>query len=495
MEEQDELRKEIIDLRNRLRAKEEELLRLRREPEDTVTSGADESPYMSVAVFRAVFEHSLNAMLVADDRGNYLMVNPAASKLFNRSREELIGMNVKELVPARSSELEERYLEYLERGIEAGEFPFILPDGSERLALYHAVRISPDINLSILSDITERKEKEHRLYFQSLLLNQIRDHITATDLDGNITYVNRAEETAFSKTAEELIGMNVMEYGDDPDRGASQWEIIERTRREGSWRGEVVNYTSDTEVVFDTRTSLLRDEEGKVLGMIGISTDITAQKRVEERLRQSLKEKETLLRELLHRTRNNMQVISSMLQMKAMKKEDEKVTGVVDDVSSRIDAIALVHQMLYGTEDLSTIHADEFISRMVHQIVNRCDRESDISFEFNLESLPISIDIAIPVGMILNELVNNSLKHGFSDKTGRIDITLEREKDNRLSLEYRDNGRGLPENYDPMASEELGLQTVISMVEHQLGGELDLKGDKGFFCKISFDDSIFRKRI
>lgn len=495
MREYDELKQEIADLRDRLKAREEELLRLTGKSDENRACPGDESTHMSDAVFRAVFEHSLNAMIIADDKGNYRAVNPAAAKLFGRSREELSRMNIEDLVPDRGGQLQEMYREYVDRGIEAGEFPFVLPDGSKRLALYHAVRLASDINLSILSDITERKEREGRLYFQSLLLNQIRDHITATDLDGNITYVNRAVEETLGKTAKDLIGANVAEYGDDPARGASQWEIIERTRREGSWRGEVVNHTPEGEVIFDTRTSLFHDEEGKVLGMVGISTDITAKKRVEEKLRLSLKEKETLLRELLHRTRNNMQVISSMLQMKAMKKNDAKVTGVVDDITSRIHAIALVHQMLYGSDDLSTIHADEFISRIVHQIANIQDKESNIRFNLNLESLPMSIDIAIPVGLILNELINNSMKHGFTGNQGQIDIILARKDNNRLSLEYRDNGKGLPENFDPSTGEELGLQTVISMAKHQLGGELDLNGDKGFFCKISFDESIYSKRV
>lgn len=142
--------------------------------------------------------------------------------------------------------------------------------------------------LIVAYDITERKQAEKDLMFQSLLLNQIKDVITATDLEGTITYVNEAVCRQLGTTREALIGHHVSDYGESPDLGASQQEIIGKTRRDGEWRGEVVNFRHDgTEIIFETRTQLLRSENGDPIGMIGISTDITEKTYYEDALKRS----------------------------------------------------------------------------------------------------------------------------------------------------------------------------------------------------------------
>jgi PAS domain S-box-containing protein len=142
--------------------------------------------------------------------------------------------------------------------------------------------------LESFQDITERKQAEEQLSFQSMLLDQIYDMVTATDLEGRITYVNQAECRAFGKPADDFIGQHVEHYGDVPDQGATQQEIIETTRSEGQWRGEVVNIAEDgREIVLDCRTQLVYDENGEPIGMLGISTDITKRKQTEAALRES----------------------------------------------------------------------------------------------------------------------------------------------------------------------------------------------------------------
>ena len=140
-------------------------------------------------------------------------------------------------------------------------------------------------------DITERKESERRLSFQLMLLNQIQDKITATDLDGRITYVNQAVCEGLGRSAEELIGEHVEAFGEDAARAASQQEIIDTTLEEGEWRGEVINITADgRELVLESRTQLVRDPAGEPIGLLGISTDISEQRQA-ERLIKSQKER------------------------------------------------------------------------------------------------------------------------------------------------------------------------------------------------------------
>ncbi len=137
-------------------------------------------------------------------------------------------------------------------------------------------------------DITERKRMEEALSFQAMLLDQSEDMVTATDLDGNVIYVNDAEVRRLNYSREELVGRPVTVFGEDPAQGATQQQIIESTLKDGEWRGEVVNYTADgEEVVLDSRTRLLRDRDGNPTSMVGISTDVTERKRTEEALRES----------------------------------------------------------------------------------------------------------------------------------------------------------------------------------------------------------------
>ena len=139
---------------------------------------------------------------------------------------------------------------------------------------------------AIDKDITERKDVEEQLAFQSMLLDQIQDMVIATDLDGTITYVNQAECRAFDRTADAFIGESVDVLGDDPARGGTQREILEATLAKGSWRGEVINFAPDgREIILDARVQLVRDEEGQPIGIVGISTDVTDQKALELQLR------------------------------------------------------------------------------------------------------------------------------------------------------------------------------------------------------------------
>ncbi len=139
-----------------------------------------------------------------------------------------------------------------------------------------------------LAVIEELRQQEQELRFQADLLDQIQDKITATDLEGRIAYVNRAECRFFGKSREEFIGKNVAVYGEDTERGATQHEIKEKTMKKGTWRGEVVNFNeAGEEIILDCRTSLVRDEDGRPAGMVGISTDITERKKMEEALKES----------------------------------------------------------------------------------------------------------------------------------------------------------------------------------------------------------------
>ncbi len=221
-----------------------------------------------------------------------IMASQAYANAVNRDEEDLVGKTAADLWPSEAEEIMAD-----ERRVLAGE-PMIRKErrattahGEERWYLLTKVPIYQNGAVigffAIDKDITERKRTEEHLAFQSMLLDQIQDMVTATDLDGHITYVNEAECRAFGKPVKELIGKSVVHYGEDPERGATQQEIIDITLAKGRWRGEVVNVVADgRKIILDSRVQLIRDEQGEPVGMLGVSTDITERKVMERQLRQ-----------------------------------------------------------------------------------------------------------------------------------------------------------------------------------------------------------------
>ena len=173
------------------------------------------------------------------------------------------------------------------------EHRFRKADGGELWTIVSATALTDEEgrfagSFAMFTDITERKAAEERLQLQALVLDQIEDCVTVTDLEGRITYVNDAECRGLQRSREELIGLSVESYGDDPGAGATQREIIGKTLSEGQWHGEVANFAADgRKIILECRTQLVRDEAGKPIAMCGIATDITVRKRAEEDLRQS----------------------------------------------------------------------------------------------------------------------------------------------------------------------------------------------------------------
>lgn len=349
-----------------------------------------------------------------------------------------------------------------------------------------------------IMDITERKQAEERIRLHSLVLNQIQDCVTITDLEGNITYVNQAEQQLLKRDAKDLIGHNVESYGEDPERGATQRQIIDHTLTHGKWRGEVVNYAIDgSEIIMDARTQVVQDTHGRPLALCGVSTDITERKSDEARLRTTLAEKETLLQELYHRTKNNMELISSMLHLQAEANPDIPAIELADNIAKKIRAMALVHQKLYQSQDLSMIDLGSYIQDFVELIKDSyLLHPSRISLITDVESIPLSIDTVIPCGLILNELTTNALKYAFpEERSGEITIKLRRDERGMIELQVADNGIGLPEDFDPQAPKSLGMQIITGIAKIQMAGEIKFDSHHGLCCTFRFQDNLYSRRV
>jgi len=235
---------------------------------------------------------------------------------------------------------------------------------------------------------------------------------------------------------------------------------------------------------------------------------VELEKKVEDRTKEleesnrslntSLREKETLIRELYHRTKNTLQVVSGILKLQAVKFPDNQpVCDLVEITDNRIQAISLVHQMLYSSKDLSRIQIREYVSELVGLIrISRGAERSNVSFSLEIEDRPYLLDTAIPLGLILTELVTNTYKYAFEPGgSGRVTITLRMDGEENTVISYADDGRGVPEGFDFRGGKTLGLQLVFNIVEQQLRGSVEFRGDKGLSCLIAFPKALYSNRV
>jgi two-component sensor histidine kinase len=252
---------------------------------------------------------------------------------------------------------------------------------------------------------------------------------------------------------------------------------------------------------FLTRVMPVCDQDGKVARWFGTNTDISEQKRTEEALQKAhvelaeqmeervkeLHEKEVLLKEVHHRVKNNLQVISSLVGMQADVSGDETVREVLRDVTYRVRSMAMVHEKLYHSESLSRIDFAEYAQSLLGYLWRAHGATAEaVRLTFDLEPVSLPVDTAVPCGLILNELAGNALKHAFRGRSeGEVTVSLHGAANGRISLNVRDNGVGLPARFDWRQASSLGLR-LVQMLAGQLGATVEVSGEKGTAFEISF---------
>ena len=695
------------------------------------------------------FDFLPDTVVLINTEHNIKHVNREFTRLFGYSADEVKNKNAEILFPEKNN-----WLEYLTKDkIILSNQELRKNDGSSfwgeiHFNAYYDVQNRLKGYSILIEDVTEQRGYREELEFQSMLLDKIHDAITATDLEGNIIYVNEAECRAFNKSRSELISMNVKDYGEDEQNGVSQQEIMDNTLENGFWRGKITNITDQgKKIVYDSRTQLIYNDSGNPVSMVGISTDITAQeevvqnlaeneeffrtifaqsavgiaqltregkhikcnelyceitgynmneishynflnitwsddvrkeqelielvnknrhvkidyeKRIErkdgrliwvhvyvnivrdedqkakyvlislvditrrkknserllnlstrltlaaesaeigiwdydlekrvlhwdERMRQlygvkrsefvgnmlfwqqrlhpedsdrinddiqkaiagdkdfdtmfrivwsdnsihylkafaiternqgnpirmtgitfdvtaaskaeqkiksALAEKNTLLRELYHRTKNNMQVISSMLDLEALSNDDENVRRTFQEMGNRIQTMSMVHHKLYQSQNLSEIDLGNYLEELSELLLkSNYPTGKKISIKTELESIEVQIDTAIPCGLIINELISNSLKYAFKGQSeGEIKVKLFKE-DNLIHLVYVDNGCGFPKGFDFDRDINLGLLLVKKLSTNQLNGETRFDIEVGFGFETRFNAEYYK---
>jgi PAS domain S-box-containing protein len=457
---------------------------------------AEKALKQSEIKYRTLIENIQDGVfIIQDDKIQF--ANESFARIGGYTVEEVTGKNFHEFVAPEDLEMfTDRY-----RRRQAGEkvpkeyeFRMLRKDGGKiivnmtvGLITYNA-RVA---SVGTVKDITERKLSEEALQESEDRYRRLVNFSPfgiAIHSDHKIVYANLAAMKILgAKNLENLIGRPMLQII-HPD-----YHEIAKERIRKQEQGYVAPQIEEKFVRLDGTfvdveiVSIPFAYKGK-LAMYGVFQDITERKLAEGQIKASLKEKEMLLREIHHRVKNNMQLISSLLRLQSGYANEEIFHNVFKDCQNRIISMSLIHEKLYRSKELTKIDLNDYIRDLVSRLFqsyNAC--ESTIALNIDVENVSLGIDLATPCGLIINELVNNSLKHAFPyGREGEIKVALKQTDENTFELLVSDNGVGIPEDLDFRKTESLGLRLVTILVEDQLEGEISLDRSKGTEFQIKF---------
>jgi PAS domain S-box-containing protein len=354
----------------------------------------------------------------------------------------------------------------LQRQLEREQMRYQLEEESNR-----------ELKREIASHIRTRQRLNANQKYTRLLLDSSIDMISACNQKGNITEFNREAQNTFGYSSTEVLdkGLSVL-YAE-----AAQYETVRKiVSEDGTFLGEVKHIKKNGEI-FPAYISaaILKNERGENIGMMSISRDITRIKETEEQLKKSVHEKDILLKEIHHRVKNNMQVISSILKLQSAYVKDKRTIELLDECRNRIASMAFIHATLYMTKDFTSINLAAYINNIaVNLKQSYVIQNKKILLKLDVPEVFLHIDDAIPCGLIINELLSNAFKYGFLKmKKGTVGISVKVKKEN-IILAIWDNGAGFPEKIDYKNTESLGLQLVSSLTE-QLRGRIKMDSKPG----------------
>ncbi|MFQ5824810.1 MAG: PAS domain S-box protein [bacterium] len=454
---------------------------------------AEEALHESEERFRKLSEASFEG-IAFHDKGNILEVNKNFAEMFGYELNEVIGMHALDFTAQESRDL------VLKNIVSGYEKPYevvgLRKDGSTFQIEVRGKAISYQgrvVRVTAIRDITERKKAEKALEESvkrfKFLVDSINDGLGQVDDNQIVTYVNDNMCKMLGYNKSELIGQHSINFLGETKKERFQ-NLLDLRKKgiEQSYELELKR-KDGTKISVLVSPKALFDADDKYKGTFAVCTDITEHKRAEEKIKAALKEKEMLLKEIHHRVKNNLQIINSLLDLQSEYIKDKKVLELFKRSQSRLKSIALIHDQLYQSKVLAKINFNEYIQNLTENLFQLNKIISDaIQLKLNVEDVLLSINTAIPCGLIINELVSNALKYAFpASRVGQILIEFRKVNDNKFTLIVKDNGVGLPKEMDFRSTESFGLQLVCILTE-QLDGiiELDRKGGTTF--KITFTE-------
>jgi PAS domain S-box-containing protein len=342
-----------------------------------------------------------------------------------------------------------------------------------------------------LTPISRRKEMELELRRSEQQLRAILDAldviVAIVDADQrfvavlghNLRDLGVATSALAGKTLREVFGRRLMPVLDDAFGRAMAGERVAY-----EWLMDVPGVSR----WFQVSLFPLREATGEVMGLVATAYDMTHLKQTQEKLASALAEKDALLKEVHHRVKNNLQIISSLLSLQFDRVQDPDLRTMVRESRQRILAMALVHEQLYRSETLMRLDTRVFLDSLVWSLVRSYATPAQpVDAVVEAAPVPLDLDVAISVALVINELVSNSLKHAFTGRSSgnRLEVTLRAGADGRRELVVSDNGVGMPPGFDLASAPTLGLSLVANLVR-QIGGVVECRSAAGTEFRVSF---------
>ena len=438
--------------------------------------------------YRLIFNNAPFGLLRFDNDGVITECNDVFVSIIGSSREKLIGLNMLQLPDTRvTGSIQQMFEEKKTTSIEI-MYSSVTADKGTPIRIICAPVILDDGELNggvmIVEDITERKEAEARIRQSEeryrRILDEIEDGYYEVDLAGRFVYFNDSMCRMLGYGPGELTGIHYREYTDE-ENSKKIFESFNsvyksgKPARESSW---VLFTTAGEKKYIEASVSLIKDENGNPTGFRGIARDITAHKEDEMAIHDLLQQKSDLLNELQHRVKNSMQLMSSLVNIELGNTQHADTRNSLETIHGQIQSLSSLYTLLYDAGTIHTVKLDVYFSSIVNSLRSTYTAQ-DNRVTFNEQYAPVAFDAkkATSLGLIVNELVTNALKHAFPDELhGTVYIEL-REENERITLSVSDDGVSLPAGFHPDESAGTGMK-LVSMLAKQLNGTFTVDQNK-----------------
>ena len=441
--------------------------------------------------YRDLFELSPEPMMLfCLDTYEFLNVNQAAITNYGYSKEEFLSMTLLDIKPegevisAKNVIQETRHAKNItlqgeHRHVKKnGDIIFVEVTGSSLEFEGRYVRIA------LARDVTEKRREEERLKLLESVITHSTEAVVILEAEPDkkegrrILYVNQAFTNMTGYSSDEVTG-KTLHFLNGPKTDQDQLNKLRQSMKK--WEiceVEFINYKKDgTSFWINTAMVPVAKGDGGYSHWVAIGRNITDQKMYEEELQTSIQEKEVLLSEIHHRVKNNLAVISGMMQLQAFDEKNREVQLRLYDSIFRIQTMATIHELLYQSESFSQLMFSDIIEKLVKGVNDTLESGKDIDLVIDKEEIELNINQAIPCSLIINEVITNIYKHAFTGRDhGRLNVKIS-EENGKVILKIADDGVGLPDNFNIDDSGSLGMH-IIKILVRQLEGTYSFESDK-----------------
>lgn len=475
--------------------------------------------------YKTLVDTSIDMIFTVDLKGNFIVTNPAFERILGYSKEEILKINGFELIhPEDLKQVQDQFAGLLEgKSVDNMEYRYKTKKGSYIWILNNASPVFDSSGkivaaMGVARNITDRKRSEEELrkysdHLEDLVAKRTHELQESNDAlrkseklysnvventkdvisisqDGIVKFINRAAKELIGYEPEEMVNRNMMEF-----IAPEYYELVAK-RYEDRLSGKDVPNIYEINILkkdgstlsVEVNTTLINYGDGPA--SLVYARDITQRKNAEEKIKKSLEEKEMLLKEVHHRVKNNLQIISSLLSLQSKKIKDKRVLDMFEKSRSRVRSMALIHEKLYQSKDFTEIDYAGYIENLAKYLSQVYVIDTDrIEFKFNIEKVSLKIDKGVPCGLIINELISNALQHAFPPSfkgEGKVEVTVQMVDEDEIELIVKDNGVGISKDLNIHKTESLGLYLVRMLSEEQLNGKLELDRAEGTKISIVF---------